>query len=586
MPKKYPQNVVMKNANDQKYYDALCAMDDFDINNVKTLKNLVTFRGNDSVKAPFYDPNVAKISLAAPDMNSDGSYKDGDTWQPPHAELLKQRLPLYVELDNLYYYPEGASVPKHIEFTTNEQGEVTARVAEQNAEQAQPRRPESPSFLHWLGYKLFGLCKDEFNEYDRKLENYEQQCKAKEFFISDKGRKEKEVLTEKERQKVDEELQTQEEQNRNLSNVYGPTAMPLKNNPELKLGTDTDYRVPEGFTPEMTQALVRLNTASAEIARHNHTDPDDPDYHRAAAVIHGTEDVVAARKDLNLRMGDSVMLARRDVKNALEKYQTEKNPEQIGKIIGGNMWAFANQSTQALGGFSSKLASAMRSNVAILDMLEQHPDIYKSARENGLSMETVKTLQAQRNLVNIYDKNLQARQMLLSDQTERDPQLMRECMADVMMYNVVSKMIDKRASELSDRGAEIYGAEMRANIKNGMDQNEALNICTMKSMNDKLTAEAPEWFKSMSDSALTDVLRGTIMSTKKFKDFCEAAQTDGVAKTLNNKAKINSVAGELMTGTFGQQGENVPGNAPAQVNVVRQGEAQLGGQDAPQAGGN
>ena len=38
MPKKLPQNVVMNNENDQKYYDALCEIEDFDINDVRTHK--------------------------------------------------------------------------------------------------------------------------------------------------------------------------------------------------------------------------------------------------------------------------------------------------------------------------------------------------------------------------------------------------------------------------------------------------------------------------------------------------------------------------------------------------------------------
>lgn len=583
MPKKLPQNVVMNNENDQKYYDALCEIEDFDINDVRTLKNVVTLTGNGMVKVPFYDPDMAKMSITEPKPD-----QDPNTWQPPHGPLLKNRLPKYIADNNLYFYRDGESVPRHIEFTTDESGKVTARVARQNVEQAQPQRPEKPGFWHWLGNKIFGLYKDEFAEYDRKLGNYEQQCRAKEYFTADKERKAAEIATEKELEEVQEKVQRREEYGRNFGKVYGPEVKPLDNNSDLQLGSETNYRVPQGFTPEMTSNLVRIDLASDQIAPHNHADIDDPMYHKTVGVIHGSEDVMAARNGVHLKLRDTIRLARQDVKNVLEQYEQNKDPEPIGKIIGENMKYFANESTQGKDGISDKLANSMRGNVEILNLLETHPDIYKSALKNGLSKETVRTLQAQRNLVNIYDKNLEARQALLSGQAQRDPQLLRECMADIMMYNVTSKMIQKRANELEDISTEKYAPEYEERLKKSRDGGkEAANIVTMKCMNDKLTTEAPDWYKGLSDTAMVDVLRGKLKSTAKFNDLCTSAKTDGIAKTLNNKAKINSVAGELMTKTFEQQPTgNAPEDAPAKVNVVQQNKPQLGGQDGPQVGGN
>ena len=585
MPKKLPKNVVMNNENDQKYYDALCELEDFDINDIRTLKNLVTFTGNNMVKSPFYDPDMAQMSLTEPKPN-----QDPNTWQPPHGQLLKNKLPQYIEDDNLYYYRKGESVPRHIEFTTDQSGRVTARIARQNVEQAEPQQPEKPGFWHWLGNKIFGLYKDEFAEYDRKLRNYEQQGKAKEHFIADKGRRATEVAAEKELEAVQEQVQKRvqkkAEYSQNLSRVYGPEAKPLINNPELELGSDTNYHVPEGFTPEMTENLVRIDLASDEIAKHNHANIEDPMYHKTVGVVHGTEDIMRARPGTRQRMGDSVELARRDVKNALEQYEQNKDPEPIGKIIGQNLGYFVNESSQSMDGRGDKLTQSMRGNVEILNLLETHPDIYKSALKNGLSKETVQTLKAQRNLVNIYDKNLEARQTLLSGQAQRNPQLLRECMADIMMYDVVSKMIYKRANDLGDRGAERYGAEINENMKKGMSSEEATNIYNMKGMRDMLIEEAPDWFKSMGDTAVVDVLRGKLKGSKNFNDLCTSMQTEGIVKTLSNTAKMNKVAGTLMTSTFDLPEKNAPQSAPEKANVKQNDKVQTNEQSGPQVGGN
>lgn len=581
MPTKLPKNVVMNNENDQKYYDALCELEDFDINDIRTLKNLVTFTGDDTVRSPFYHPDMAKMSLTEPKPD-----QDPNTWQPPHGQLLKNRLPQYIADNNLYFYRDGESVPHHIEFTTDESGKVTARIARQNVEQAQPQRPEEPGFWHWLGNKIFGLYKDEFAEYDRKLRDYEQQSKAKEHFTADKERKATEIMTEKELEEVQEKVQRREEYGRNFGKVYGPEAKPLDNNSDLQLGTETNYRVPEGFTPEMTENLVRIDLSSDHIAPHNHADIDDPMYHKTVGVIHGTEDIVAARNGVHLKLRDTIRLARQDVKNALEQYEQNKDPEPIGKIIGENLRYFANESTQGKDGISDKLANSMRGNVEILKLLETHPDIYKSALKNGLSKESVRTLQAQRNLVNIYDKNLEARQALLSGQAQRDPQLLRECMADIMMYNVTSKMIQRRANELEDISTEKYAPEYEERLKKSKDGGkEAANIITMKCMNDKLTTEAPDWYKGLSDTAMVDVLRGKLKGSKSFNDLCTSAQTEGIAKTLNNKAKINSVTATLVTGTFDLPEKDAPQDAPSKVNVNQKSKVETNEQGGLQVGG-
>ncbi len=585
MPEKLPKNVVMNNENDQKYYDALCEIKDFDINDVRTLKNLVTFTGNDRVKSPFYDPDMARMSLTEPKPD-----QDPKTWQPPHGQLLKNKLPQYIADDNLYFYRDGESVPRHIEFTTDQSGKVTARIARQNVEQAEPQRPEKPGFWHWLGNKIFGLYKDEFAEYDRKLRNYEQQGRAKEHFTADKERKAAEVTAEKELEAVQEQVQKRvqkkAEYSQNLSRVYGPEAKPLINNPELEISADTNYHVPKGFTPEMTANLVRIDLASDEIAKHNHAEIEDPMCHKTVGVVHGTEDIMMARPGTRQRMGNSVELARRDVKNALEQYEMNRDPEPIGKIIGQNMGYFANEASQSHDGLGYKLSQSMRGNVEILNLLETHPDIYKSALKNGLSKETVQTLKAQRNLVNIYDKNIEARQTLLSGQAQRDPQLLRECMADIMMYDMVSKMIFKRANDLGDRSAERYGAEIDENMKKGMSSKEATNIYNMKGMRDMLTEEVPDWFKSMGDTAVVDVLRGKLKGSKNFNDLCTSMQTEGVVKTLSNTAKMNKVAGTLMTSTFDLPEKNAPQNALEKANVKQNDKVQTNEQSGPQVGGN
>lgn len=585
MPEKLPKNVVMNNENDQKYYDALCELEDFDINDIRTLKNLVTFTGNNMVKSPFYDPDMAQMSLVEPKPN-----QDPETWQPPHGQLLKNKLPQYIEDNNLYYYRKGESVPRHIEFTTDQSGKVTARVARQNVEEVQPQRPEKPGFWHWLGNKIFGLYKDEFAEYDRKLDDYEHQCKVREHFIADKGRKAVEVAAEEELEVVQEQVQKRvqkkAEYSQNLSRVYGPEAKPLINNPELELGSDTNYHVPDGFTPEMTTNLVRIDLSSDHIAPHNHADIDDPMYHKTVGVIHGTEDVMAARNGVHLKMKDTIQFARQDVKNALEQYEQSKDPEPIGKIIGENLKYFANESTQGKDGISSKLVNSMRGNVEILNLLETHPDIYKSALKNGLSKETVKTLQAQRNLVSIYDKDIEARQTLLSGEAQRNPQLLRECMADIMMYNVTSKMIQRRANELEDISTEKYAPEYEERLKKSKDGGkEAANIITMKCMNDKLTTEAPDWYKGLSDSAVVDVLRGKLKISKNFNDLCTSMQTEGVVKTLSNTAKMNKVASTLMTSTFDLPEKNAPQSAPEKANVKQNDKVQTNEQSGPQVGG-
>ena len=585
MPKKLPKNVVMNNENDQKYYDALCEIEDFDINRAEDMENLVVVE-NGKIKTPFFAPGLVRTE---PETDEKGNWKDGEKWKPPHQAMIIKNLVGYAKEGNLFYYAKGESTPRAISFETDRDGAVRAKVSEQNMENQVLQEPEKPGFWHWLGNKLFGMYREEFRQYDEKKAAYDLQTAAKGHFMEEKENKAASIASANTLKSFDQKAVTREGYNKNYDGLFGPEVKNLGNDLDRvtnSLGTDTNYHVPEGFTPKMTENLVRINLASPEIAKNNHSNLDEPDDHMIVAVTHGTEDPMFARNGLEKRLQGTLRESRLDVKKALEVYEKDKNPEPIGKIIGQNMSKFCNYYTRNMDGLSEKYVNAMRNNVAILELMETHRDIFHSATKNGLSKETLDTLQAQRNIVRIYDKSIEAQKELLMGKANGDPQLMRECTADIMMADTVGKMLKMNAVEFEKYNDEVLGPDMMNNIKNGMDPTLAANIHAMKSMSHEIKTPGADWFRSLNDSAVVSVLRDKMKTGKTFKELCDGMQKDGPAKTLNNKAKINRIIGDLTEMTFDLPEKNAPQSAPEKANVKQNDKVQTNEQSGPQVGGN
>lgn len=580
MPKKLPNNVVMNNENDQKYYDALCKISDFDINRAEDMENLVVVE-NGKTKTPFFAPGLVRTE---PEQDEEGNWKDAEKWKPPHQAMIIKKLAGYAKEGNLFYYVGGESTPRAISFETDKNGEVRAKVSEQNMEKQTLQEPKKPGFWHWLGNKLFGMYREEFRQYDEKKAAYDMQTTAKSHFME----KMDDRAASNTLKSFDEKAVRGESYDKNYDGLFGPEVKNLGNDLDRvtnSLGTDTNYHVPEGFTPKMTENLVRINLASPEIAKNNHSNLDEPDDHMIVAVTHGTEDPMFARNGLEKRLQGTLRESRLDVKKALEVYEKDKNPELIGKIIGQNMSKFCNYYTRNMDGLSEKYVNAMRNNVAILELMETHRDIFHSATKNGLSKETLDTLQAQRNIVRIYDKSIEAQKELLTGKANGDPQLMRECTADIMMADTVGKMLKMNAVEFEKYNDEVLGPDMMNNIKNGMDPTLAANIHAMKSMSHEIKTPGADWFRSLNDSAVVSVLRDKMKTGKTFKELCDGMQKDGPAKTLNNKAKINRIIGDLTEMTFDLPEKEAPQDAPSKVNVNQKSKVETNEQKGLQVGG-
>lgn len=332
------------------------------------------------------------------------------------GELLSR---LYTELHNKTKNDEAfrKELDKHLSCTDYVNAQETILRSKQAAEMLKPEKTEiiSAEVEKTMSDKRVGVAKEKLADKKATLTKYEQ----------------------------------------NFSAVYGETPFLPGNalDPMVKKTTpDSNYVLPDGVTKHAGWMMIRMAMLSPELVeKFTSHDAFTKNEKIGKLVEFSSNNIAIVRANDEKSIGEILEPARLLAKDAMDDYQKNHKVEKLGKLIGSSLKYYNVQFGDSNGDISPLYLIDMQQNVDVLAMLEADDQLMDAAKANGLSDKTLKTLRAERTLMQLSDRNEQVTQRLLDGAPKNEEQL-RSDLCDLVSYRVACEFVKHEA----DRMGEVF----------------------------------------------------------------------------------------------------------------------------------
>lgn len=555
---------IRKKQEDQQYYDALFAGGFFDIDDVEKMRNLAVIK-NGEVTYPLYD----FILGGKPPVYENGKVRSADA---PAPDAVKRKLAELAREGELYYYYDDfakeAVLPQKIEISVQKDKSLTASLSEfslYDDPETFPKPGEKPEGLkgwHWFANLITGgwAYREEKEENVRRWEKekrlYAKVSEDRKAFLDNKSVREQEDAVAKERAKIKDVREYAGDCLKRMTVIYGvqPQKTGAKNDNVIDLIQDTPYELPEGFTEELTSALGPMAMCDQQIAvlasQSDERKKKNPGKGLDKAPLqtlmlilsHASEDVYEDRDNTMNVIGDCYVPARNKLKEALDDYRLNKKANKLGEIIAQGGELFANRYSFEGIGFAKKLYVGMKCNAAIIDLLNNHADILNAAKEKGLSDKTLRTMQAQKNIVEIYEKNMTGMDCLFLRVSQNEEKTADD-LANYLLNKMINNVIVRQTKERDTESNKVYFEMMQKAMKSD-NKAEIIVSASNASLEYQCTYPTSSLFDDFGKKT-PEEMRSAIKQNDSFKEMLrEIVQNKNIA-VLGDAGKVNRLTNEL-----------------------------------------